>query len=229
MKSYLVPTLALGLFVSSALAEDKPNLTNETERVSYAIGVNLGTSFQREELNIDQKALFAGVSDAMAGKPVLSQAEVQSTIMKFQQEMMAKQQAKMAAEGEKNLKAGEAYLAENAKKEGVKTTASGLQYKVLKSGTGQSPKDTDTVKVHYEGSLIDGTVFDSSIKRGEPATFPVKGVIPGWTEALEMMKVGDKWQLVIPPKLAYGERGHPPVIPPNSTLVFDVELLGIEK
>jgi FKBP-type peptidyl-prolyl cis-trans isomerase FklB len=125
--------------------------------------------------------------------------------------------------------AGEAFLAENAKKEGVKTTASGLQYKVLKSGTGESPKLTDTVKVHYQGTLIDGTIFDSSIQRGQPISFPVGGVIPGWVEALQMMKVGDKWQLFIPANLAYGENSPTPAIPPNSVLIFEVELLGIEK
>lgn len=125
--------------------------------------------------------------------------------------------------------AGEAFLAANAKKEGVKTTASGLQYKVLKSGTGESPKLTDTVKVHYQGTLIDGTIFDSSIQRGQPISFPVSGVIPGWIEALQLMKVGDKWQLFIPANLAYGENSPTPAIPPNSVLIFDVELLGIEK
>jgi FKBP-type peptidyl-prolyl cis-trans isomerase len=127
-----------------------------------------------------------------------------------------------------NLKAGEAFLAANAKKVGVKTTASGLQYKVIKSGAGPSPKPTDVVKVHYHGTLIDGTIFDSSVQRNTPATFPVNGVIPGWTEALQLMKVGDKWQLVIPAKLAYGEEGPGP-IGPNSVLIFEVELLGIEK
>ena len=125
--------------------------------------------------------------------------------------------------------AGTTFLAENAKKEGVKTTASGLQYKVIKSGTGESPTLSDTVKVHYHGTLIDGTVFDSSVQRGEPISFPVGGVIPGWVEALQLMKVGDKWQLVIPAKLAYGEQSPSPAIPPNSVLIFEVELLGIEK
>lgn len=124
---------------------------------------------------------------------------------------------------------GEAFLADNAKKDGVKTTASGLQYLVLKSGTGETPKATDKVKVHYHGTLIDGTVFDSSVQRGEPITFPVTGVIPGWVEALQMMKVGDKWKLFIPAKLAYGEQSPTPAIPPNSVLIFEVELLGIEK
>ncbi len=124
---------------------------------------------------------------------------------------------------------GATFLAENAKKEGVTTTASGLQSKVLKSGTGESPKLTDTVKVHYQGTLIDGTVFDSSIQRGQPISFPVGGVIPGWVEALQLMKVGDKWQLFIPAKLAYGDHSPTPAIPPNSVLIFEVELLGIEK
>lgn len=124
---------------------------------------------------------------------------------------------------------GEAFLAENAKKEGVKTTPSGLQYKIMKSGAGETPKPTDTVKVHYHGTLINGTVFDSSVQRGEPITFPVTGVIPGWVEALQMMKVGDKWQLFIPARLAYGNNSPTPAIPPNSPLIFEVELLGIEK
>ena len=124
---------------------------------------------------------------------------------------------------------GEAFLAENAKKDGVKTTASGLQYKVIKSGAGESPKLSDTVKVHYQGTLIDGTIFDSSIQRGQPISFPVGRVIPGWVEALQLMKVGDKWQLFIPANLAYGEQSPTPAIPPNSVLIFEVELLGIEK
>ena len=140
-----------------------------------------------------------------------------------------KPEAKPDAKPVTKLDAGEAFLAENAKKEGVKTTASGLQYKVLKSGTGASPKLADTVKVHYHGTLIDGTVFDSSVQRGEPISFPVGGVIPGWVEALQLMKVGDKWQLFIPARLAYGERSPGPQIPPNSVLIFEVELLGIEK
>lgn len=133
------------------------------------------------------------------------------------------------ATADSKLDAGGSFLAENAKKEGVKTTASGLQYKVLKSGTGPSPKATDGVKVHYHGTLINGTVFDSSVERGEPISFPVGGVIPGWVEALQLMKVGDKWKLFIPAKLAYGEQSPSPQIPPNSVLLFEVELLGIEK
>ena len=141
---------------------------------------------------------------------------------------MAKMEVKQKSAGEKNIKDGEAFLAANAKKEGVKTTASGLQYKIIKSGKGKSPKATDSVKVHYHGTLVDGTVFDSSVDRGEPITFATNEVIPGWTEALQLMKEGDKWQLVIPGKLAYGERSPSPKIGPNSTLIFDVELISVE-
>ncbi len=165
----------------------------------------------------------------MAGKTTLSEAERKETLDNFRKEMMAKMESKQKTDGGKNLKEGEAFLAANAKKEAVTTLPSGLQYKVLKSGKGKSPKATDTVKVHYHGTLLDGTVFDSSVERGEPATFPVNGVIPGWVEALQIMKEGDKWQLTIPPKLAYGERGAGGKIGPNSVLVFDVELLSIEK
>jgi FKBP-type peptidyl-prolyl cis-trans isomerase len=228
MKSYFIPVLALGLFVSSVPAQDKPDLTNPKQKTSYAIGLDIATSLKRQELDVDAKALAAGIAEGFAGKPALTDEEQKAAIMDLQKTAMAKAEEKQKASAEKNLKAGEAFLAANAKKEGVKTTASGLQYKVINSGTGSTPKPTDTVKVHYTGTLVDGTVFDSSVRRGEPATFPVKGVIPGWTEALQLMKVGDKWQLVIPPKLAYGEDGPGP-IGPNSTLIFEVELLGIEK
>ena len=141
---------------------------------------------------------------------------------------MSKKETRQKAAGEENLKKGQAFLAENGKKDGVKATATGLQYKVNKSGTGKTPKSTDTVKVHYHGTLIDGTVFDSSVERGEPVSFPVNGVIPGWTEALQLMKEGDKWQLYIPAKLAYGEQSPGGKIGPNSVLIFDVELLAVE-
>ncbi len=231
MKSYLIPTLALGLLVTSAVAQDKPDLTNPKQKTSYALGVNIGSSLKAQDLDLDAKALTAGVADALSGKPALTQEEVRDTLTKLKQDLDAKNAAETAkyADGAKNLKDGEAFLAENGRKEGVKTTPSGLQYKILKSGTGETPKKTDTVTVHYTGTLIDGTVFDSSVQRGQPATFPVGGVIPGWTEALEMMKVGDKWQLFIPAKLAYGEQSPSPKIGPNSTLIFQVELLGIEK
>ena len=227
MKPYLLSILAVGLFVSSALGQDKPDLTNPKQRTSYAIGLDIAANLKAREIDLDAKALAAGIADALAEKPALKPDEVREVLMKLQQEMMAKGDVKNQADAEKNLKAGDAFLAENGKKEGVKTTTSGLQYKVLKSGSGASPKKTDSVKVHYHGTLIDGKVFDSSVQRGEPVTFQVDGVIPGWVEALQLMKVGDKWQLFIPSKLAYAERSPDPTIGPNATLVFDVELLEI--
>lgn len=229
MKSYLVSSLALGLALVSAHAQDKPDLKDPKQRASYSIGSSIGGNFKRQELDIDVKALAAGIADTLAGKPALTEAEVRETLDSFQKQMMEKMQAKQKVAGEKNVKDGEKFLAENAKKDGVKVLPSGLQYKVLKSGNGKSPKATDTVKTHYHGTLIDGTVFDSSVERKDPATFPVNQVIPGWTEALQLMKEGDKWQLVLPSKLAYGEQGAGGKIGPNSVLVFEVELLSIEK
>ena len=228
MKSYFIPVLALGLLVSSVSAQDKPDLTNPKQKASYAIGLDIATSLKRQELDLDVKALTTGIADGLAGNPALTEEQQRAVLMEFQKTLMDKAAEKQKTAAGTNLKAGEAFLAENAKKEGVKTTASGLQYKVIKSGAGPSPKPTDVVKVHYHGTLIDGTIFDSSVQRNTPATFPVNGVIPGWTEALQLMKVGDKWQLVIPAKLAYGEEGPGP-IGPNSVLIFEVELLGIEK
>jgi FKBP-type peptidyl-prolyl cis-trans isomerase len=228
MKSYVIPVLALGLLVSSVSAEDKPDLTNPKQKTSYALGLDIATTLKRQELDVDVKVLAAGIADGLAGKPALTEEEQRAVIMDLQKSARARAEEKQMAAAGTNLKAGEAFLAANAKKEGVKTTASGLQYKVINSGTGPSPKLTDVVKVHYHGTLIDGTVFDSSVRRNTPATFPVNGVIPGWTEALQLMKVGDKWKLFIPAKLAYGEQGPGP-IGPNATLIFEVELLGIEK
>lgn len=230
MKSYLVSGLACGLVIAAASAVEKSELTTPQQRTSYSLGANIGGNLKRQvaDLDLDAKMLAAGVADALAGKSALSEAEIEEALGAFQKEMQDKAQARQKAEGEANARKGEAFLAANAKKDGVKTTASGLQYKVLKAGTGKSPKATDVVKVHYHGTLIDGTVFDSSVQRGEPVSFPVEGVIPGWVEALQLMKEGGKWQLVIPAKLAYGEQGAGGPIGPNSTLIFDVELLAIE-
>jgi FKBP-type peptidyl-prolyl cis-trans isomerase FklB len=229
MNSYLTSTLIVGLLAGSALAQEKPDLKDPKQRASYSIGADIGANFKRQDLDIDPKAMALGIADAFAGKPQLTDAEMKQTLDAFRKELMGKMEAKQKVDGEKNIKAGEAFLAANAKKDGVKVLPSGLQYKVIKSGTGKSPKATDTVKVHYHGTLIDGTVFDSSVERGEPATFPVNGVIPGWVEGLQLMKEGDKWQFVIPAKLAYGERSPGGKITANSVLIFDVELLSIEK
>jgi FKBP-type peptidyl-prolyl cis-trans isomerase FklB len=163
------------------------------------------------------------------GKTLMTDQEYKETMTNFRTEMTQKKTAQMKEAGDRNKKEGEKFIADNKKKEGVITTASGLQYKIITKGTGASPKATDTVSVHYKGTLIDGKEFDSSYRRGQPASFPVNGVIKGWTEALQLMKEGSKWQLFIPSELAYGDRGAGRDIGPNSTLIFDVELISIKK
>lgn len=220
--------LASGCTAGEKKGAAKPELKNLKDKVSYSIGLNIGQDFKRQEMDIDADLLARGITDAVSGAtPLMTEEQIRETIEAYQKEMVAKQETKMKEMTSKNQKEGETFLAANAKKEGVVTTSSGLQYKIIQEGTGPKPKPGDTVKVHYEGKLVDGTVFDSSMKRGEPAVFPVQGVIPGWTEALQLMKEGAKWQIVIPAKLAYGERGAGPVIGPNATLIFDVELIKV--
>ena len=218
-------------------ADPAPALKDQKDKVSYAIGLDIGRNLKRQGVEVTAEALSAGVRDAMTGgKPALSDDEAKEVLNAYRTELMAKQQSMAKEQGEKSKKEGEAFLADNQKKEGVKThtvklpngTNAVLQYKVLTAGTGPKPSTNDTVATHYRGTLIDGTEFDSSYKRGEPATFPVTGVIKGWTEALLLMPVGSKWQLFIPSELAYGERGNGRVIPPNSTLLFDIELVSIQ-
>ncbi len=217
------------LLAGQASAGEAPNLADQKDKISYAIGMDIGNNLKRQSIEVDPDLLARGVKDAMAGdNTLLSGDEAREALIGLQKELLAKNQERMKQAAEKNKKEGETFLAENGKKEGVVTLASGLQYKVLQTGTGPSPKDTDTVETHYRGTLIDGTEFDSSYKRGQSVVFPVNGVIAGWTEALQIMKVGDKWQLFVPPELAYGERGAGP-IGPNSTLIFDVELVAIKK
>jgi FKBP-type peptidyl-prolyl cis-trans isomerase FklB len=230
MKLQIMSSVALGLLAASVSGQEKLDLKDAKQRVSYSIGADIGKNFKRSEIDVDPKALAAGLADALAGKPALTEEEMKETLQKFQMEMMAKMQTKQKDAGAKNLKEGEDFLAANAKKEGVKVLPSGLQYKVITAGKGKTPKATDTVKTHYHGTLIDGTVFDSSVKRGEPVSFPVNQVIAGWTEALQLMKEGDKWQLFVPGKLAYAEQPPPgSPIGPNSALIFEVELISIEK
>jgi FKBP-type peptidyl-prolyl cis-trans isomerase FklB len=226
MKNFTVAILALLAMPISGFAQDKPaQLKDMKDKASYSIGLNIGRNFKKQNVELNPDALLAGVKDALAGKkPLLSDSEVQEVMTTWSKEVAEKQKS-MAS---KNAGDGEKFLAENKKKEGVKTTASGLQYKSLKEGTGPQPKENDTVTVDYRGTLIDGTEFDSSYKRGQPATFPVNGVIKGWTEALQLMKTGSKYQLFIPASLAYGERAMGPDISPNSTLLFEVELKSIQ-
>ena len=217
---------------SAEEAKVAPALKLETamRRMSYTIGVNIGQDFKTQKMDVDADIMLQGLKDSMAGKELkLTDEEMVAEIQKFQQEMQAKMVAEMEAAAAKNKTDGEAFLAENAKKEGVVVTESGLQYKILEPGEGDSPAANDVATVHYRGTLIDGTQFDSSYDRGQPATFPVGGVIAGWTEALQLMKPGAKWQLVIPSSLAYGERGAGQDIGPDATLLFDVELISVEK
>ena len=230
MKFQIVAVLSVLLLVGLVNAQENPVLKNQKEKVSYSIGLNIGRNvggdLKKQSIDIDPKILAKGFQDALAGtKTLLTDQEIQETMAAFQKEMMAKQ----AEIAKKNKERGEAFLAENKKKEGVKALPSGLQYKVIKAGTGKKPKLGDTVTTHYRGTLMDGTEFDSSYKRGQPATFPVSGVVPGWTEALQLMEEGAKWQLFIPPNLAYGERGAGSVIGPNETLIFEIELISIQE
>jgi FKBP-type peptidyl-prolyl cis-trans isomerase len=230
MKTIYWAVSAAIVWGSSLQAADAPK--SEKDKLSYAIGADIGQGLKQAGLGekLDAAVLTGALTDILAGKPAqMTPEEMRASIEGLQKQMQEKMQAESKAAGEENAKKGDAYLAENAKKEGVKTTASGLQYKVVTEGKGKKPTADSTVTTHYAGRLIDGTEFDSSIKRGEPASFPLKGVIPGWTEVLQLMPVGSKWEVTIPSKLAYGEQGQPPVIGPNQTLVFDIELLDSKE
>ena len=213
-------TLVLPLFGQ----EKSPPLKDQKDKFSYSIGVNIGSNLSKQNIPVNPDAITAGIKDAIAGKPQLTPDQIKEVMATFEKDMEQKQKAA----GEKNASEGTKFLEENKKKDGVKTTASGLQYKALKQGTGAQPKESDTVTVNYRGTLINGTEFDSSYKRGQSATFPLSGVIKGWTEGLQLMKVGSKYQLFVPPNLGYGDRAVGPDISPNSTLIFEVELLDIK-
>jgi len=211
------------------MTKETQSLETLNQRLSYIVGENMATQLKNDGIDLDTDALVVAVADVMAGNPSrLTEDVKRSTVEEIQKLSQTQQQSANAEKSEKNSEDGIAYLAENSTKEGVTTTDTGLQYKSLVVADGEKPKASDTVKVHYKGTLIDGTVFDSSYDRGEPATFPVGGVIPGWTEALQLMNVGEKIELVIPSELAYGANGSGQVIGPDATLVFEVELLGIE-
>jgi FKBP-type peptidyl-prolyl cis-trans isomerase FklB len=217
--------LGLGVFfcATSTWAAESPVFKNQKDKLSYSIGMDIGKNFKGQSIDINPDVFLKGLKDALSGeKPLMTDQEIRETFALFQQELTAKL-------GDKNKKEGEAFLAENKKKEGVKTLPSGLQYKVMKAGTGKKPKSTDTVLTHYRGTLIDGTEFDSSYRRGKPSAFPVNGVIPGWTEALLLMEEGAKWQIFVPSALGYGERGSGNRIGPHATLIFEMELISIEQ
>jgi FKBP-type peptidyl-prolyl cis-trans isomerase FklB len=230
-----VPTIAaagLGLILASALAggQEQPKAASGAmslkQKVSYAIGLDMGKRMKNQAVELEPDVLAQGIKDGLAGQEKLTPEQIQQAMQEFQRELQGKQQELASAKA----KEAEAYLAENKKQPGVTTRPSGLQYSILREGTGRTPKATDTVSANYEGKLTDGTVFDSSYKRGQPLSIPVNRVIRGWSEALQSMKEGSKWHLVIPPDLAYGATPPPgSPIPPNAVLVFDVELLRIEQ
>lgn len=228
MKKYLVAAMLSGLLVACGAEQAvEPKLDSEIAKVSYGIGVNIGSRFG-DDIDLDVAAFSAGVRDAITGGELaMSEQEIMETLQTFQQKQMNKRREENQELSEKNKSEADAFMTENAKAEGVQTTESGLQYQVVTAGDGDKPELEDTVEVNYEGKLLDGTIFDSSYKRGQSVSFPVSGVIPGWTEALQLMSVGSKWKLFIPPELAYGAGGAGQMIGPNAALVFDVELLDI--
>lgn len=229
MKKLIVVALVLSILSSMVIAQKKETPKTKKEKISYSIGENIGKNMKTQGIDLDQGLLTQGIKDGLNNsKTAMSDKDMEAAMTSFQQEMMGKMQAKQKVVGEKNVKEGEAFLAANKKKEGVVTLSSGLQYKILKSGDGPKPTKDQTVKCHYRGTLIDGTEFDSSYKRGEPTEFPIGQVIKGWTEALQLMPVGSKWQLFIPSDLAYGPEGRGQTIGPNATLIFDIELISIK-
>ena len=215
---------------TSATSSQALTLKTQKDKLSYAIGMNIGQSMKKDSLDIDPAIMARALKDALTGsKPLMTEEEAKTVITAFRAEMMKKQQAKAQQAGDANKLAGQKFLAENKTKEGVVALPDGLQYKIIKQGTGPKPTASDTVVTNYRGTLIDGTEFDSSYKSGQPVTFGVGQVIKGWTEALQLMPVGSKWQLFIPSDLAYGERSPGGEIGPNSTLIFDIELVSIQE
>ena len=224
----IVAALALSMLL--ALPAAAQELASERDKRSYAIGMDIACKLKSQALELNDELIVEGFRDTLLGKETkLSQEDLVQVMDAYRQEFMQQRAKEQLAEAEANKARGKAFLEENKTKDGVKVTGSGLQYKVLKKGKGASPKADDTVTVHYRGTLIDGTEFDSSYRRGQPATFPVHGVIPGWVEALQMMKPGSKWMLYIPSELAYDSRQMGQYITPNSTLIFEVELLDIKN
>lgn len=248
MKSVLTAVLLAGFLATQSQAQDKEveiktdakkvetkpvetkaELKPTKENISYAIGMNIGSNIKRQGIDADVDLLAKAIKEVLAGGTTrFTEPEAQQILMAMSTELRTKQEAERKVQGEKNKKEGETFLAENAKKAGVITTTNGLQYKIITAGKGEKPKLTDTVTTHYRGRLINGAEFDSSYKRGQPAEFPVTGVIKGWTEALQLMPVGSKWELYVPANLAYGERGQGADISPNTMLIFEIELIGIK-
>jgi FKBP-type peptidyl-prolyl cis-trans isomerase FklB len=224
-----IVVLAVGLFAVQASAAETPLLKTQKDKISYGIGVDVARNFKRLGVDVDMNIMVKGLRDGMAGKKLLmTENDLLATMSAYMEDLRKKQTLAMNAAGEENKKKGDAFLAENKKKEGVVTLPSGLQYKIIKAGSGKMPAETDTVDCRYRGTLIEGKEFDSSYRTGQAVTFKVSGVIAGWREALKLMPVGSKWQLFIPPELAYGPMGAGRDIGPNATLIFEIELVAIK-
>lgn len=222
MRPLFITILSLILGAGLIHAQGKSSLKTQKDKISYIIGLQYGSGMKRQNIEINYKIFEKGIRDGLqGGRKLLSQAEIQQVAQQFQKDKQKRAYSK-------NQREAKAFLAKNRARKGVRTTASGLQYQVIRPGKGKSPKATDKVRTHYRGTLLDGKEFDSSYRRGQPASFPVNGVIPGWTEALKLMKIGAKWKLWIPAKLAYGQRGAGRRIGPGAMLVFEVELLAIQ-
>jgi FKBP-type peptidyl-prolyl cis-trans isomerase FklB len=230
MKYLTLGILSLALLACQGNTQEKSTaMKSHQDSVSYCIGLDIGKTLQQQMIEVNPELVARGIEERLKGvTPKLTDDQVKSILSALQEEMMTKHNEKAKMQGEQNKKEGASFLSENTKDKDVVVLPSGLQYKVITMGTGKKPRADQTVTVNYAGTLLDGTEFDSSYKRGEPATFPVNGVIKGWTEALQLMPVGSKWKLFIPASLAYGEGGAGGVIGPNATLIFDVELLAIK-
>jgi FKBP-type peptidyl-prolyl cis-trans isomerase len=230
MAKHWTVVLEVALLTLAAGAQGTSAFKTPQEKFSYALGMQIGNGFRKQALDVDPASAGKGLADAFSGgKTLLTEDEMRAVLTSAQEEYKKKQAAARAEKAQAALKEGEAFLAANKSKEGVITLPSGLQYKILKAGTGEKPDLDDTVVCNYRGTFIDGTEFDSSAKHEAPGTFPLKGVIRGWKEALHLMPVGSKWQLFVPSYLAYGENGAGQLVPPNSTLIFEVELLSIQE
>jgi FKBP-type peptidyl-prolyl cis-trans isomerase FklB len=229
MKINTAGLAALCLILASSLAQAEVSVKTDKEKLSYSLGYQFGQNAKRNDLDLDTNVFAAAIRDAVSdAKPALTDDEMRAVVQDFQQKLQQKMMAQMQEQASKNKKDGDAFQAKNKKDKGVVTLQSGLQYKVIKAGTGKKPTPADTVTAHYSGKLINGTEFDSSYKRGEPATFPLNGVIRGWQEALPLMQEGAKWQVVIPPELGYGPNGAGQTIGPNETLIFEIELIAVK-
>ncbi|MBI5593913.1 MAG: FKBP-type peptidyl-prolyl cis-trans isomerase [Deltaproteobacteria bacterium] len=228
MKYPLLTALAVILLFNTGSAAETPKIEDEKDRVNYSLGYQIGEDLKRQGVELQSELIVKGIRDAISGtSPLMTPQDMRTVLVDLKKRIEKTERERLLKDSGKNLAEGEVFLSENARKEGVQVLPSGLQYRVVREGSGASPKATDTVTVNYRGMHIDGTEFDSSYKRNKPAIFRVDRVIRGWTEALQLMKEGAKWELSIPAKLAYGERGAGTGIPPNSALIFDVELIAV--